>query len=105
MMVSPSIAIPGDSASHAGDAVQRAGFDMTFSPPKSVSIQALVAGDTTRLKRCVKLAHAVPLLGDQVSIDRPVRAADQGRERTVIAVRINAVDPLVLNAADAWAET
>ncbi|MBV8053927.1 MAG: relaxase domain-containing protein, partial [Deltaproteobacteria bacterium] len=28
------------------DAVQRAGFDMTFSPPKSVSIQALVAGDT-----------------------------------------------------------
>ncbi|MBV8360232.1 MAG: relaxase domain-containing protein [Deltaproteobacteria bacterium] len=28
------------------DAVQRAGFDMTFSPPKSISIQALVAGDT-----------------------------------------------------------
>jgi conjugative relaxase-like TrwC/TraI family protein len=27
------------------DAVQRAGFDMTFSPPKSISIQALVAGD------------------------------------------------------------
>ena len=28
------------------DATQRAGFDMTFSPPKSISIQALVAGDT-----------------------------------------------------------
>lgn len=27
------------------DATQRAGFDMTFSPPKSISIQALVAGD------------------------------------------------------------
>lgn len=28
------------------DATARAGFDMTFSPPKSISIQALVAGDT-----------------------------------------------------------
>ena len=28
------------------DATQRAGFDMTFSPPKSISIQALVARDT-----------------------------------------------------------
>jgi conjugative relaxase-like TrwC/TraI family protein len=28
------------------EATERAGFDMTFSPPKSVSIQALVAGDT-----------------------------------------------------------
>jgi conjugative relaxase-like TrwC/TraI family protein len=27
------------------DATARAGFDMTFSPPKSISIQALVAGD------------------------------------------------------------
>ena len=58
----------------------------------------------TCLKRCIKLAHAVPLLGDQVSIDGPVRAADQGRKRTVIEVRINTVDALVLNAADAWAE-
>jgi conjugative relaxase-like TrwC/TraI family protein len=28
------------------DVTSRAGFDMTFSPPKSISIQALVAGDT-----------------------------------------------------------
>ena len=28
------------------DANERAGFDITFSPPKSVTIQALVAGDT-----------------------------------------------------------
>jgi conjugative relaxase-like TrwC/TraI family protein len=28
------------------DAARRAGFDLTFSPPKSISIQALVAGDT-----------------------------------------------------------
>jgi len=28
------------------DATQRAGFDLTFSPPKSISIQALVVGDT-----------------------------------------------------------
>jgi conjugative relaxase-like TrwC/TraI family protein len=27
------------------EATQRAGFDLTFSPPKSISIQALVAGD------------------------------------------------------------
>jgi conjugative relaxase-like TrwC/TraI family protein len=28
------------------DATQRAGFDLTFSPPKSISVQALVAADT-----------------------------------------------------------
>ena len=52
----------------------------------------------------MRLAHAIPLLGDQVGIDGSVRAADQRRERTVFAVGINPVEALVLNAADAWAE-
>jgi hypothetical protein len=52
----------------------------------------------TRLKQCVKLAHAIPLLGDQLSIDEPVRAAGQRREWTVAAVGIDSVDALELNA-------
>jgi conjugative relaxase-like TrwC/TraI family protein len=32
------------------DANKRAGFDITFSPPKSISIQALVAGDVRLIK-------------------------------------------------------
>jgi len=39
------------------DATQRAGFDMTFSPPKSISIQALVAGDA----RLIEAAHNAAL--------------------------------------------
>jgi hypothetical protein len=56
------------------------------------------------LKRCVKLAHAVPLLGDQVGIDGPVRTTEQRCGRAVIAIGINPVDALVLNAADARTE-
>lgn len=36
-------------ASRSG-AHERAGFDLTFSPPKSISIQALVAGDTALIE-------------------------------------------------------
>jgi hypothetical protein len=58
----------------------------------------------TRLKQCVRLAHAIPLLGDQLSIDGLVRAADQQRDWTLVAVAIDPADPSVLSAADAWAE-
>jgi hypothetical protein len=44
------------------------------------------------------------LLGDQLSIDGLVRAADQRRDRTLVAIAIDPVDPSVLSAADAWAE-
>jgi hypothetical protein len=61
--------------------------------------------ETPHLKRCVKLAHAIPLLGDQLGIDGPVRAADQRGEWTIVALGINAVDALMPNAANAWTET
>jgi conjugative relaxase-like TrwC/TraI family protein len=38
------------------DADERAGFDLTFSPPKSISIQALVAGDTRLIDAARKAA-------------------------------------------------
>ena len=56
------------------------------------------------LERGVELTHAVPLLGDLVSVDGLVGAADQRCKRTIVAVRIDPVDALVLDSSDARAE-
>jgi hypothetical protein len=56
------------------------------------------------LERGVELTHAVPLLGDLLSVDGLVGAADQRCKRTVVAVGIDAVDALVLDSSDARAE-
>ena len=58
----------------------------------------------TCLERGVELTHAVPLLGDLVSVDGLVGAADQRCKRTVVAVGIDPIDALVLYVLDAWAK-
>jgi len=56
------------------------------------------------LERGVELTHAIPLLGDLLSVDGLVGAADQRCKRTIVAVRIDPVDALVLDSSDARAE-
>jgi len=58
----------------------------------------------TCLERGVELTHAVQLLGDLLSVDGLVGAADQRCKRTIVAVGIDPVDALVLDSADARAE-
>jgi len=48
--------------------------------------------------------HAIPLLGDQLTVDGLVGAAEQGWKRTVVAVGINPVDAPVLDTQNAGAE-
>src|SRR4029077_20085342 len=57
--------------------------------------------DVACLERGVELTHAVPLLGNLLSVDGLVGAADQRCKRTVVAVGIDAVDALVLDSSDA----
>jgi hypothetical protein len=52
------------------------------------------------LERGVELTHAVPLLGDLLSVDGLVGAADQRCKRTVVVVGIDSIDALVLGSAD-----
>ena len=56
------------------------------------------------LERGVELTHAVPLLGDLLSVDGLVGAADQTCKRTIVAVRIDPVDALVLDSSNARTE-
>ena len=58
----------------------------------------------TCLERGVELTHAVPLLGDLLSVDGLVGAADQRCKQTIVVVVIDPVDALVLDSSDARAE-
>jgi len=50
------------------------------------------------------MTHAVPLLGDLLSVDGLVGAADQRCKQTIVVVVIDPVDALVLDSSDARAE-
>jgi conjugative relaxase-like TrwC/TraI family protein len=68
------------------EATERAGFDMTFSPPKSVSIQALVAGDT----RLIQAARDAALRAIQEA-ERCALARQHGNSEKVQTTNICAV--------------
>jgi conjugative relaxase-like TrwC/TraI family protein len=68
------------------EATERAGFDMTFSPPKSVSIQALVAGDS----RLIQAARDAALFAIQEA-ERCALASQRGNREKVRSENICAV--------------
>ena len=61
-------------------------------------------GGVPRGERRVELADAVPLLGDEAEVHRPPAALEDWLEDAVVAVRVGAVDPLAVQAADAGAD-
>ena len=58
----------------------------------------------TALQRRIELPHPVPLLGDDLGVDRAVGPAHQAGQRPVVAPGVEAVEALLLEAADAGAE-
>ena len=55
-------------------------------------------------QRAVELAHALPLSLNDLDIYRVIGARRQVRQDAIVAVSVNPVEPLVLDATDARTE-
>jgi conjugative relaxase-like TrwC/TraI family protein len=68
------------------DAMERAGFDMTFSPPKSISIQALVAGDIRLIEATRAAALRAIAEAERCALSRRRGGREQVQTGNVVAV-------------------
>jgi conjugative relaxase-like TrwC/TraI family protein len=74
------------------DAVQRAGFDMTFSPPKSISIQALVSGDTRLIDATRDAALRAIAEAEQCAFARQHGGTEWVQTNNIVAVMFEHYD-------------
>jgi hypothetical protein len=58
----------------------------------------------TAFQRRIELTHPVPLLGDDLRIDRAVGSTHQAGQRPVVPSSVEAVEALLVKATDAGAE-
>jgi conjugative relaxase-like TrwC/TraI family protein len=68
------------------NAIERAGFDLTFSPPKSISVQALIAGDTRLIEAAREAALFTIQEAERCALSRQAGGTEWVQTANICAV-------------------